>query len=505
MKYRVVHDDKHNYWYRNTEETVLSVSDFNVLIDNDINRVLFNLMKNDEIVKYIRLKDCILKEMISIITNNKDTKEIITFLSENNIPFFSLVMNTIDTYKRRYQYLCDFYSAKEVTISYTEDNISNAILLAKYLKCNVILDNVNISLDKYKEILDKYFTNDMDRSNIRFYFQENNSPLSAKELYNTSLMVNDIVSRVKKANLSQMESIMYVYDILKERIYKNDDENYHNARDVMNVLAGDNIVCVGYSNVFNAVLKCMDIKTMPLISYEANHQRSIAYVKDDKYAIDGVYVFDPTWDSKKDTNDYAYINRYNYFAMTLAHSNISAPDNFFESINISFDTLIDYYQNIADEDKLEVITNFDKAFQFISGNTFTNMESDLCNLTETSIKDKLENEYYSVKEKYNVSCLDEKKFTEILYNTRKAEKKDNLVSNINIDIIKKTIIDRYNRIKIIELKNKNYDINNIKLRFLLYSLDLKEKIDKYINYLIFNDIPLNKNLSKNIKIKKKYK
>ena len=46
----------------------------------------------------------------------------------------------------------------------------------------------------------------------------------------------------------------------------------------------------GFSNLFNAILMSLDIKAMPLISKTANHQRSIVYVNDSKYDIDGIYV-----------------------------------------------------------------------------------------------------------------------------------------------------------------------------------------------------------------------
>ena len=118
------------------------------------------------------------------------------------------------------------------------------------------------------------------------------------------------------------------------RLYKLDEENYYKSSDVSSVLTGDSIVCAGYSNVFNAILKCLNIKAAPLISKEAKHQRSIIYVQDEKYNIDGVYVFDPTWDRRKNKEDKEYINRYNYFAIPLSVSNETAKDELYKALTI---------------------------------------------------------------------------------------------------------------------------------------------------------------------------
>lgn len=503
MEYIVVHSDKNSCWYSNKNITEITVTDFNILIDNNIENVLFNLIKSDEIVTFLRLNDKVINEIITIIVNNQDHRDIIPFLNNNNIPFFSLVMNTIDVYKSRYKYLLDFYTAEKISIFYTEDNLSSAISLAKHLKSNVTLANDSISLDKYKIILDKYFTEDMDRSNIHFYFQENNNPLSAKELYNTATMVNDIVNRVENTNLSQIESIMYVYDIVKERIYKKDKDNYHNSHDVMNVLTGDTIVCSGYSNVFNAILKCLGIKAIPLISNKSKHQRSIAYVKDEKYNIDGVYVFDPTWDSKKDTNDYTYINRYNYFAMPLSLANESAPLDFIWNKDISFDTFLDYYEDFDSTEKLEIVTRIDNFFKFVSDKGLITLLGDLSYLPRDNIKDRLEKEYNHVMSKYNTNTLEKEMFTEIVYNTRKAEARDKIIPFNSVRTLKNGIIERYSKIKLYELIKNNYKEDDIKIRLLLYNYSLDDELTKYVNYLLFSDIPLNKNLSKNIKVKKK--
>ena len=47
----------------------------------------------------------------------------------------------------------------------------------------------------------------------------NNNSITASELYKTSALVSEIANKIKEANLSNIESIMYAYDILKKRLY----------------------------------------------------------------------------------------------------------------------------------------------------------------------------------------------------------------------------------------------------------------------------------------------
>ena len=118
-------------------------------------------------------------------------------------------------------------------------------------------------------------------------------------LYST--LVNSLADNIKKYNLSSFETIMYVYDMVKYKIYKKDDNDYLNGRDLDRLLLEeqDAIVCSGYSNLAVAILNSLGIKAKPLISYKERHQRVIVNVNDTKYNRSGVYVFDPTGDRRQ--------------------------------------------------------------------------------------------------------------------------------------------------------------------------------------------------------------
>lgn len=504
MKYKIIEDSNANCWHRNDEVTIISVSDFNILINDNPKDILINLLKENEILSHFKCSCSLLEQAADIIINNRDTNDIINVLNKNNIPYFSFYICAINTYKRRYKYLLELYTSKDIIISYKENSIEKAIKLAKYLKGNVVLENTNIALTKYKDILNKYFPSDMHRSDISFYYQENNQPISMIELYNTSIMVDNIVSKVLETNLSPIESIMYIYDNIKKRIYKKDEEDYHNSSDVNLVLTGDAIVCSGYSNVFNAILRCIGISAMPLISTTANHQRSIIYIHDNKYNIDGVYTFDPTWDRKRDKEDNNYINKYNYFAIPLSLSNKSAPDDFSLVLSLSFEEIMKCNENIINEKNIATIRTIDKIFEFILGKSFTDIETESFNsLSINKTIDKLNEAHTLVLSKINTNFLEEKTFTKILYNTRKAELKSGIIPSIDITEIRKTVIERYVKYKVSELMFRNLNMEEIRLRLLIYKIQLVESLDRYFNKILFKDIPLNKRLSSNCKILKK--
>lgn len=148
----------------------------------------------------------------------------------------------------------------------------------------------------------------------------NDNPVKLSDFIKTKNIIEELLKRVKKFEFSPIEQIMYVYDIVRDRVYtkENADENYAISRDLTNILLGDKIVCVGYAHLFDILLKKLGFKTMLYKIYNPNtkigHVRNIVYIEDDKYEVKGVYFFDTTWDSKKTDNIHLY--SYRFFAKT---------------------------------------------------------------------------------------------------------------------------------------------------------------------------------------------
>ena len=72
-------------------------------------------------------------------------------------------------------------------------------------------------------------------------------------------IVKEIVDLVNALGLSPLEKIMFVYDIVKKRTYKESEDNLE-CRDFVLALLYDSIVCVGFSQIFKAILENLNIK-----------------------------------------------------------------------------------------------------------------------------------------------------------------------------------------------------------------------------------------------------
>ena len=141
--------------------------------------------------------------------------------------------------------------------------------------------------------------------------------------YNNELaFIDDIISSIYMINyyksivdddLSPLEKITIIYDIIKSHVYKEYEkkENTTFSRYITKIVKNNYIVCMGYVNLFNRVLKELGFHSLIL---ELNikkdkettyHVRSMVRINDPKYNINNYFIFDPTWDS--DHNAYIKI------------------------------------------------------------------------------------------------------------------------------------------------------------------------------------------------------
>ena len=254
---------------------------------------------------------------------------------------FDKCMSMLKNAKREFGFTDD---EEEKQIKYIEDNFDNILDSVEYIslafenisarefiknnpivltKKIVINESLSITdydkllrlMEEYKDIADKIYVN----------LEGNLQHVSLMDCYKTMNLIKEQAEQIASLGLSPMETVMYVYDQVRNRVYKyeNSDEAEYKSRDLASVMLGDKIVCVGYANIFNALLDYLGINNQVVrldscdsSSDDRGHARNIVYVKDPKYNIDGVYYFDATWDSKKSENDNSYLYSYKYFAKT---------------------------------------------------------------------------------------------------------------------------------------------------------------------------------------------
>ncbi len=213
-------------------------------------------------------------------------------------------------------------SVEFIKISFDEKDPKEYIMNNPSLLEKKVVINKELVITEYDELLKlmKKYKGLEDKIYIRL--EDNSDYLSLNECFNIMNAIKEKVEYIKGLNLSPMETIMYVYDQVRNRVYTEEDkdEMYFKARDLKEVMTGDKIVCTGYANMFHTILTQLgyenSIVNLALTTEDKGHARNVVYVKDDKYKIDGVYYFDATHDSKIKEDDNSYLYNYRYFAKT---------------------------------------------------------------------------------------------------------------------------------------------------------------------------------------------
>lgn len=241
--------------------------------------------------------------------------------------------------------------------------VYNYLLKNKSIKDKDIVIKFNNIFDKEKiEEAKKSFSN---FKNVQLYDVSNLKEHNIDSYEKSINIIDDIVNFIKKLDLSPMEKVMFTYDLIRKKVYtlENEDEDYTASRDTIDVLLGDKIVCLGYANVFNTILEKLGFN--PKLFYlkcinnpNEGHARSIMYLKDDKYDIEGIYLFDPTGDSKRIHENNNYLNRYTFFAKTLEE--MKQLDKQFDLKNISMQSYdLNMMKKIIDAINLDKIEDLD--------------------------------------------------------------------------------------------------------------------------------------------------
>ena len=149
---------------------------------------------------------------------------------------------------------------------------------------------------------------------------------NTKEIENANNQISKIVDEINSKNLSVVEKIMCAYFEVTNRQYQDveQDECSGFSRSTYGVLNTKKSVCVGYSELFKEIVDQLNLSEVkvflnynhaciPNEIYDA-HCNIVAYIKDEKYGIDGYYYFDPTWDADRSNNQEF---RLNFFMVPL--------------------------------------------------------------------------------------------------------------------------------------------------------------------------------------------
>lgn len=469
-----------------SDGVIIYLNDLTLLLDDNFEtKVLEEILKQDPLISIIAPTSRSFNIIKESIINNDSPCAIIEKLENENIVLYSLFIQTIALYSKKYKLLKQIKSAKTLEISPTKASFLVAVNILRKLGIPSIINNTSISLIEYKSLLEQDRKIIDASSNIRVRYQEQNSPIDIKTLYNISSIIYKKVEEIEKYNLSSLEKIIYVYDLVKTRRYiKEQNSDKLSSRDLDKILLGEAIVCVGYSNLFNAILKSLGINALSLISIEANHQRSMAYIKDDKYNIDGVYTFDPTWDSRReDTN---YLKKYNYFGLSLKESNLTSPNKICDIINYNLNTLEEI---MSSDDKIEesiiVFQHLKELFQLVEdgSSNFTYLKENIGYLeySKSDVRKNVESILSKLQNKFNISSLDSITLIEAICIVRRLEYYLGVSKSISLSDIKEGLISR----ELSREKNKYLLSHKNISEYLFYILSSQDVLDKALDKKLY--------------------
>lgn len=405
------------------------------LINSSKEELIIDMIKSNQIINSFNPPVRIMNLIINCALGKENTNVLKEVLIDNGIPILSLILSVAIGYNQKYNYLKEIEKVKEVFIFCNENNFTDALNISKRFNAKVIISAQKISLISYKKLIEDFGVENINEFNVYIDYQKNNSPILISTVYKISCIINAVVEEINSYDLSPLEKIMFVYDRVKYRLYEDDLDDINSSRDLDKVLNGDKIVCAGYSNLFTAVLTSLGINSIPVIDLNIKHQRSLAYIKDAKYNIDGVYAFDPTWDKRKNKDDINYIDRYDYFLMPLVRSMNSCYCEISELLELDKETILKIIDGKDMDSALKVLDRLNILFTLVDAKYIPD--------DKYYVVEEIAKQYDQVIGKYYSSEISFEDFINLLYSVRVVESTSGMINNINKDNIRETSIKRY--------------------------------------------------------------
>lgn len=157
---------------------------------------------------------------------------------------------------------------------------------------------------------DIYQLKQMDQTSkctLKYKSGDTTTDATYDEFLNMHSTIDYYKELIEASDLSPVEKVAYVYDILKTMRYQENESNKQRSRNIHAIVTDGTIVCVGYAAFAEQLLTelgvdCLKVSVTCLSDTvdDAGHARNFVRVDDDKYNIHGLYAMDITWDSDKD-------------------------------------------------------------------------------------------------------------------------------------------------------------------------------------------------------------
>lgn len=197
----------------------------------------------------------------------------------------------------------------EDLLKYIPKNLSTSFIVRdkdSTLKCSDLENFIDLEEFLNKQNVGLYFDAGLD-------WYELNDVIGAQE------QIEVFTDYLKSLDASPFEKYLIIYDFLTNRVYKEEKTMSAKSRDVVSVLNGDNIVCVGYAKMLERLCNEVGIDCYQQGSvvysredgeFLGGHANNLIRMKDEKYGIDGLFYVDACWDSvgrgKEHKKTYSY-------------------------------------------------------------------------------------------------------------------------------------------------------------------------------------------------------
>ena len=232
--------------------------------------------------KYIAISDTNLEELKELFASNPSNE-------------YAIVMDkSLSLNKELMEFLAKNSSKNVFYIR--ENNSSSETTLYDEKETQIFIDNVNLIRKKYQK-------------DIKL---EDGS--TAEQALDASRRINKFVEHINKVkedgtSLSPLEKYICAYQFVSSFMYKSENEekeNYLTSRNLVSILTGDKIVCVGYAAMLKEICTRLDIpceiQCFKFKDSDTGHANNLVKINDDKYNIHTIYYADACWDSKRVTD-----------------------------------------------------------------------------------------------------------------------------------------------------------------------------------------------------------
>ena len=230
-------------------------------------------------------------------------------------------------------------------------------MVKQFLNDNEELKNYKIAVPDYVDIntdIDEIIKS-YDGYTILVKPKESEDVMSI-ETFKSGHLIVDLIDNIKQMNLSPLEKVMLVYDIVREKPYKHEEKgaNSSESRDLYYAIQGDTIVCAGYATIFSYIMKNLGIQCAEAlldgVDGYPGHARNVIYVNDGKYNIEGIFLVDPTMDTRREDDKYDYL--YTYDGFLKKKKDLDVSDYYGKTVDRTFSILSNY--NVDDLDQFFV-------------------------------------------------------------------------------------------------------------------------------------------------------